>query len=51
LNDDIEAYVDPHLVKAMFNRRTQADGARVLIMGLTFNETCHVLRNTRPADV
>ena len=39
------------LVKAMLKRRLQVDGARVLILGLTFKENCPDLRNTRVVDV
>jgi UDP-N-acetyl-D-galactosamine dehydrogenase len=45
------AYVVTQLVKAMTRRRLQVDGARVLIMGLTFKENCPDLRNTRVIDI
>jgi UDP-N-acetyl-D-glucosamine/UDP-N-acetyl-D-galactosamine dehydrogenase len=45
------AYVVTQLVKAMTHRRLQVDGARVLIMGLTFKENCPDLRNTRVVDI
>ena len=51
LNDGMGAYVAERLVKAMLKRRIQVDGARVLIMGLTFKENCPDLRNTRVVDV
>jgi UDP-N-acetyl-D-galactosamine dehydrogenase len=51
LNDSIGAYVVTQLVKAMTRRRLQVDGARVLIMGLTFKENCPDLRNTRVIDI
>lgn len=51
LNDGMGAYVAEQLVKAMLKRRIQVDGARVLIMGLTFKENCPDLRNTRVVDV
>jgi len=35
----------------MLKRRIQVDGARVLILGLTFKENCPDLRNTRVVDV
>jgi UDP-N-acetyl-D-galactosamine dehydrogenase len=44
-------YVVTQLVKAMTRRRLQVDGARVLIMGLTFKENCPDLRNTRVVDI
>ena len=51
LNDSMGAYVATQLVKAMTKRRLQVDGARILIMGLTFKENCPDLRNTRVVDI
>jgi UDP-N-acetyl-D-galactosamine dehydrogenase len=51
LNDSMGAYVVTQLVKVMIRRRLQVDGARVLIMGLTFKENCPDLRNTRVIDI
>jgi UDP-N-acetyl-D-galactosamine dehydrogenase len=51
LNDSMGSYVATQLVKAMARRSLQVDGARVLIMGLTFKENCPDLRNTRVVDI
>tara|TARA_R110002012_G_scaffold243683_2_gene418362 strand:- start:14657 stop:15931 length:1275 start_codon:yes stop_codon:yes gene_type:complete len=51
INDGMGAYVAGQLVKAMLKRRIQVNGARVLILGLTFKENCPDLRNTRVIDV
>ena len=51
LNDSMGAYVVAQLVKAMTKRRLQVDGARILVMGLTFKENCPDLRNTRVVDI
>jgi len=51
INDGMGAYVAGQLVKTMLKRRLQVDGARVLILGLTFKENCPDLRNTRVVDV
>lgn len=51
LNDSMGAYVVSQLVKCMMKKRIQVDGARVLIMGLTFKENCPDLRNTKVVDV
>ena len=51
INDGMGSYVASQLVKAMLKRRIQVDGARVLILGLTFKENCPDLRNTRVIDV
>lgn len=51
LNDNMGAYVANQLIKAMIKRRIQIEGARVLLMGLTFKENCPDLRNTRVVDI
>ncbi|MEI6799151.1 MAG: UDP binding domain-containing protein, partial [Pseudomonadota bacterium] len=45
------AYVGSRMIKAMLQSRIQSNGARVLILGLTFKENCPDLRNTRVVDV
>lgn len=51
LNDGMGSYVAGQLVKMMLKRRIQVDGARVLIIGLTFKENCPDIRNTRVIDI
>ena len=51
LNDSMGSYVVSQLVKAMTKRRIHVQGARVLVMGLTFKENCPDLRNTRIVDI
>jgi UDP-N-acetyl-D-galactosamine dehydrogenase len=51
LNDRMGAYVVAQLVKAMTKKRIQVEGAKVLVMGLTFKENCPDLRNTRVVDI
>lgn len=51
LNDAMGAYVVSQLVKAMLKKRIHVQGARVLVMGLTFKENCPDLRNTKVVDV
>ena len=51
LNDSMGEHVTTQLVKAMLKKRIQVDGAKVLIMGLTFKENCPDLRNTKIIDV
>ncbi len=51
LNDNMGAYVANQLIKAMIKRRIHIEGARVLVMGLTFKENCPDLRNTRVVDI
>lgn len=51
LNDGMGSYVASQLVKAMLKRRIHVEGARVLVMGLTFKENCPDLRNTKIVDI
>lgn len=51
INDGMGAYAASQLVKTMLKRRIHVDGARVLILGLTFKENCPDMRNTRVVDV
>ncbi|CAJ0888347.1 UDP-N-acetyl-D-galactosamine dehydrogenase [freshwater sediment metagenome] len=51
LNDGMGAYVTSQLVKALIKRRIHVEGARILVMGLTFKENCPDLRNTRVIDI
>lgn len=51
LNDSMGAYVVAQLVKAMTKKRIHVEGAKVLVMGLTFKENCPDLRNTRVVDI
>ncbi|MGU7783022.1 Vi polysaccharide biosynthesis UDP-N-acetylglucosamine C-6 dehydrogenase TviB [Burkholderia sp. PU8-34] len=51
LNDGMGRYVVSQLVKAMTKRRIHIEGARVLVLGLTFKENCPDLRNSRVIDI
>ncbi|WP_086077435.1 Vi polysaccharide biosynthesis UDP-N-acetylglucosamine C-6 dehydrogenase TviB [Bordetella genomosp. 13] len=51
LNDSMGSYVVSQLVKCMTKKRIHVQGARVLVMGLTFKENCPDLRNTRVVDI
>lgn len=51
LNDQMGAYVANEMVKEMLKRRLPVNGARVLVMGLSFKENCPDLRNTKVIDV
>lgn len=51
LNDGMAAYVVSQLVKTMTKRRIHVDGARVLVLGLTFKENCPDLRNSKVVDI
>ena len=51
LNDGMGTYVVSQLVKRMVKERIQVEGAKVLVMGLTFKENCPDLRNTKVVDI
>ena len=51
INDGMGSYVASRMVKAMMKRNIQVNGARILVLGLTFKENCPDLRNTRVVDV
>ncbi|MBT26136.1 MAG: Vi polysaccharide biosynthesis UDP-N-acetylglucosamine C-6 dehydrogenase TviB [Rhodobacteraceae bacterium] len=51
INDGMGAYAAGQMVKSMLRQKIQVNGARVLVMGLTFKENCPDLRNTRVVDM
>ena len=51
LNDKMGSYVAIQLIKSMVKCKTQINGAKVLVMGITFKENCPDLRNTRVVDI
>lgn len=51
INDGMGSYVAGQLVKQMLKRRIHVDGAKVLMLGLTFKENCPDIRNTKVVDI
>lgn len=51
INDSMGRYVVSQLVKAMIARRVHVNGAKVLVLGLTFKENCPDVRNTKVVDI
>lgn len=51
LNDSMGEYVVTQLVKTMITKRIQVEGAKVLILGLSFKENCPDVRNTKVIDI
>ncbi|TCB81323.1 nucleotide sugar dehydrogenase, partial [Acinetobacter sp. ANC 3791] len=51
LNDSMGAYVVTQLIKTMVKKRIQVEGAKVLVLGLSFKENCPDIRNTRIIDI
>lgn len=51
LNDSMGEYVVTQLIKTMIKKRIQVEGAKVLILGLSFKENCPDVRNTKVIDI
>lgn len=51
INNGMGGYVATQLIKAMLKRRIQIEGARILLMGVSFKENCPDLRNSRVVDI
>ncbi len=51
INDQMGAYVANDLVRLMIRKNIAMQGARILVMGLTFKQDCPDIRNTRVVDV
>ncbi|WP_001175096.1 Vi polysaccharide biosynthesis UDP-N-acetylglucosamine C-6 dehydrogenase TviB [Acinetobacter baumannii] len=51
LNDSMGAYVVTQLVKGMIKMKIQVEGAKVLVLGLSFKENCPDIRNTKVIDI
>jgi UDP-N-acetyl-D-galactosamine dehydrogenase len=51
INDNMSLYVSMQIVKRMLKKGIQPNGAKVLMLGLTFKENCPDLRNTKVMDI
>ncbi|MGP5222237.1 Vi polysaccharide biosynthesis UDP-N-acetylglucosamine C-6 dehydrogenase TviB [Psychrobacter celer] len=51
LNDSMGEYVVTQLIKTMIKKRIQVEGAKVLVLGLSFKENCPDVRNTKVIDI
>ena len=51
LNDNMGIYVASQVVKLMIKKGHKIEGAKVLVMGITFKENCPDIRNSRVIDV
>ena len=51
MNDSMGAYVASQVVKAMIKKNIAVNGAKVLMLGITFKENCPDVRNTKIVDV
>jgi len=51
LNDNMGIYVANQVIKLMIKKGHKIEGAKVLVLGLTFKENCPDIRNTKVIDV
>jgi len=51
INDGMALFVVSELVKEMLRKSIHVDGARVLVLGVTFKENCPDIRNSRVPDM
>ncbi len=51
LNDNMGIYVANQVVKLMIKKGHRIEGAKVLVLGITFKENCPDIRNSRVIDV
>ena len=51
LNDSMGDYVASQIVKLMIKKGISVNGARLLMLGITFKENCPDVRNTKIVDV
>jgi len=51
LNDNMGVYVASQVVKLMVKKGLSIEGAKVLVLGITFKENCPDIRNSRVIDV
>ena len=51
INDSMGSFVAERTVKELIQARVRVEGARVVILGLTFKENCPDIRNTRVIDI
>jgi UDP-N-acetyl-D-galactosamine dehydrogenase len=51
LNDNMGIYVANQVIKLMIKKSQKIEGAKVLILGITFKENCPDIRNSKVIDV
>jgi UDP-N-acetyl-D-galactosamine dehydrogenase len=51
LNDSMGKYVATEVVKLMIKKGMQVNGAKILMLGITFKENCPDIRNTKAIDI
>jgi UDP-N-acetyl-D-galactosamine dehydrogenase len=51
VNDKMGQFVTDEVIKLMLKKKITVNGAKVLVMGITFKENCPDVRNTRVVDI
>ena len=51
LNDNMGIYVANQVIKLMIKKGNKIEGAKILVLGITFKENCPDIRNSRVIDV
>lgn len=51
LNDNMGIYVANQVIKLMIKKGQKVEGAKVLVLGITFKENCPDIRNSKVIDV
>ena len=51
MNDNMGLYVAGEIAKLMGHKRIHINGARALVLGITFKENCPDIRNSKVVDV
>ncbi len=51
VNDQVASFIASKVVKLMLQKSIQFDGAKALVLGLTFKENCPDIRNSKVVDL
>lgn len=51
LNDNMASYVVEQIVRLLASKRIHVNGARALVLGITFKENCPDIRNSKVVDL
>lgn len=51
INDGMGEYISTQIIKLMLKHDLQVNGAKILVLGITFKEDCPDIRNTKVVDM
>jgi UDP-N-acetyl-D-galactosamine dehydrogenase len=51
INDGMGEYISSQIIKLMLKHDLQVNGAKILVLGITFKEDCPDIRNTKVVDM